>query len=223
MTPTRKSILIIAAAAAADAIGRNVQLRTGFDVFSIAPGSGRLGERLRTLRPTAVVLSILPPETDWPRTIQYINRQDNPPGVVVVTAETDTTELLSAFREGADAYLSMDAIQGSLLPALSAVRNRFTFFRRRDATAIREHLARLEKYSVGRPADLKNGTSSLTVREAEIFPLLAEGKSVKAVARLLRLSPKTVETHKYHIFEKLKVANISELTRLAIRKKLIPP
>ena len=60
-------------------------------------------------------------------------------------------------------------------------------------------------------------------REFEVFHLLADSKSVNAVAQLLNLSPKTVGHHMTSIKSKLGIANVADLTRLAIRLGIITP
>ena len=56
-----------------------------------------------------------------------------------------------------------------------------------------------------------------------VFELLADGPTVKEIAQALFISPKTVESHKYHIMAKLEVDSITEMTKLAIREKVIEP
>jgi DNA-binding NarL/FixJ family response regulator len=51
--------------------------------------------------------------------------------------------------------------------------------------------------------------------------LLADGLTAKEIAKRLYISPKTVETHKYNIMEKLKAKSVADLTKIAIQKKLI--
>ncbi|HHO59235.1 MAG TPA: response regulator transcription factor [Thiotrichales bacterium] len=65
--------------------------------------------------------------------------------------------------------------------------------------------------------------SQLTPREFEIFLLLADSKSVNQIGELLNLSPKTVGHHSTSIKNKLGVADIAGLTRLAIRLDLMTP
>ena len=66
-------------------------------------------------------------------------------------------------------------------------------------------------------ADLR----ALSPREKQIFRLLADGKSVKAIAGELFISPKTVETHKYNLLTKLKAASVGDLVKIAIRHGLV--
>ena len=62
----------------------------------------------------------------------------------------------------------------------------------------------------------------LTNRQLDILRLLANGDSVKAVARKLHLSPKSVDSHKYRIMLKIGVNDSVHLSRYAIREGLIP-
>ena len=63
--------------------------------------------------------------------------------------------------------------------------------------------------------------SVLTSREREVLQLLAEGRSTKQIALHLRLSAKTVETHRMQVMKKLDIHSIAGLTRFAIREGLV--
>lgn len=62
------------------------------------------------------------------------------------------------------------------------------------------------------------GDPTLTPRECEVLQLLAEGHNTKEIAALLRVSPKTVETHRRQVMVKLDLHSIAELTRYALRE-----
>ena len=83
-------------------------------------------------------------------------------------------------------------------------------------TVLLRHIEEMEEIT-----ESKNSFDSLSRREREVFQLLAEGKSIKKIADKLFISPKTVESHKYNVMEKLKVSSIVDLTMVAIRKNLI--
>ena len=61
----------------------------------------------------------------------------------------------------------------------------------------------------------------LTMREREVLQLIAEGNGTKEVAFKLNLSPKTVEVHRANLYAKLRVNNVIELTRIAIKEGLV--
>ena len=68
-----------------------------------------------------------------------------------------------------------------------------------------------------RPRGSTSPIEKLSDREFEVFRLLGSGKSTKEVARVLNLSPKTVETHRSHIKDKLDLKNSREVARFALQ------
>ena len=62
-----------------------------------------------------------------------------------------------------------------------------------------------------------NLTDQLTDRELEILERIGKGEEVKAIAKALHLSPKTVETHRAHIKEKLNLSNARQVARFAVQ------
>ncbi len=65
--------------------------------------------------------------------------------------------------------------------------------------------------------------SVLSVRERQVLQLLAEGRSVKESADLLKISAKTIEVHRKNIRQKLGISSIAELTKYAIRRGITNP
>jgi DNA-binding NarL/FixJ family response regulator len=63
---------------------------------------------------------------------------------------------------------------------------------------------------------------SLTLRQKEVLQLLAEGRSMKEVAFVLKLSPRTVAFHKYTMMEHLHIRSSAELIEYAMRSSLAP-
>jgi len=75
----------------------------------------------------------------------------------------------------------------------------------------------LEEYSGHKPRASQTALPPLTDREFEILPFIGQAKSNREIAEELRLSPKTVETHRLNLMSKLKLKNRSELLRFALR------
>ncbi len=63
--------------------------------------------------------------------------------------------------------------------------------------------------------------SQLTSRQREVLQLIAEGRSAKEIAALLKISPRTAEAHKAHILEALGLQSTAELVQYAIRNGII--
>jgi DNA-binding NarL/FixJ family response regulator len=71
------------------------------------------------------------------------------------------------------------------------------------------------------PKKAKDPVASLTPRQREILQQLAEGQSAKQIAAALGISPRTVEFHKYHMMESLRIQSSAELTHFAIKQGLV--
>ena len=63
--------------------------------------------------------------------------------------------------------------------------------------------------------------SVLTLRQREVLQLLAEGKSAKEIAKILHISARTVEFHKYNIMEHLGIKTSAELVHFAIKHGIV--
>jgi DNA-binding NarL/FixJ family response regulator len=140
-------------------------------------------------------------------------RRVAPATKVLIVSVFESTELAAEFREaGAHGYLLKSDVGVALADAVGALLGGGTFFRDRMET-----VADLggDRQAVPEP------WARLTTREREVLRLLAEGKSNKEVACLLKISPKTVETHRARIMSKLDVHSVGGLVRYAIRNRLM--
>jgi DNA-binding NarL/FixJ family response regulator len=70
-------------------------------------------------------------------------------------------------------------------------------------------------------ADEQAPAQQLTPRQREVLQLLAEGRSMKEVASVLNLTPRTVAFHKYRMMEQLKVKTTAELIQYAVRHHVV--
>jgi DNA-binding NarL/FixJ family response regulator len=137
------------------------------------------------------------------------------PGVKIIflTMNEDPDLMVEAFRIGALGYLLKNSATTELLQAIREVYQGRTYvtslFARELAGAIPQ-----------RP-----GCSSikfeLSARQREVLQLLAEGRSMKEVARVLKITPRTVAFHKYSLMKDLKIETNAELVQYAIRHRII--
>jgi DNA-binding NarL/FixJ family response regulator len=77
------------------------------------------------------------------------------------------------------------------------------------------------RHALGRSAPGNAQAGVLTERQREVLQLLAEGKSVKEIATLLSVSPRTAEYHKYRIMDTLGVRSVAGLARYAAKQGLV--
>ena len=74
---------------------------------------------------------------------------------------------------------------------------------------------------VGSLIDGRTDRAELTMRQREVLQLLAEGKSMKEVAAILNLTPRTVAFHKYRMMEQLRLKTSAELVQFAVKQSIV--
>jgi DNA-binding NarL/FixJ family response regulator len=131
----------------------------------------------------------------------------------------DTDQLAyQALEAGASGYLLKSDTADDLVSAVEALRRGSSFFTPRVAREILNGYFEAQK-SRGQAGH--ENARRLTGRQREIVQLLAEGHSSKKVGVALNISPKTVETHRANIMQKIDCHSVAELVRYAIRNHII--
>jgi DNA-binding NarL/FixJ family response regulator len=192
-----------------------------FEIVGTASDGLDAVRKTKALKPDIVVMDVAMPNLDGVQATQEIKKWNDRTAVVIFTMYSDPGHAVSLFRQGVSAYVLKGDPISDLLLALKAAKEGATFFSAGINEAIRMHMESLELGGGKSARAVQDRILLLSVREKEVFPLLADGKSIKEIAERLCISPKTVETHKYNIMEKLGVESIADLTKLALKKNLI--
>ena len=171
---------------------------------------------VKTLKPHMVILDIAMPEFNGVDATLKIKEMDPRIIVIIFTMYSNKEYVLDLFKAGASAYVLKEDPTENLISAIHAVKAGGTYFSEKVREVFLDHLRELEN---GKSSEVR--IERLSRREREIFLFLAEGRSIRQIGEQLNISPKTVETHKYNLMEKLKVTNVIDLTKMAIRKNLI--
>jgi DNA-binding NarL/FixJ family response regulator len=137
--------------------------------------------------------------------------------VLILSMHDNEQYFFEALRVGASGYVLKSAADRDLVDACrAALRGESFIYPGAESTLVREYLARLRRGE-------RIPSAVLTPREEEIVKLVAEGHSSREIARLLTISPKTVDRHRENVLQKLGMRDRTELTRYAIRVGLIEP
>lgn len=147
--------------------------------------------------------------------------RDKLPGtaVLMLSAHAELYVVRAALDAGAVGYVLKRASGQELRDSVRAAARGESFFSQEVVRAVRERLR--PGRQPGEPGHAHDPNAVLTDRELEILQMIAGGHSNREIAAILKLSIKTVETHRMHIMEKLDIHDVSGLTRYALRKGLI--
>lgn len=136
--------------------------------------------------------------------------------IIALTAFKTEEYVHEALRAGVDGYVMKDVSYEELLAALRSVMDGKKFL----SPDVSGELVNtfLHRGATPRPA---SPWDKLTVRERGILKLIAEGRTNRSAAEFLNVSPKTVEKHRGNLMRKLGLANVGELTLVALERGLI--
>lgn len=187
--------------------------RHGWEICAEA----RTGNEAVTLstqhKPDVIVMDIGMPQLNGLEATRKICKMLPGTRIVILTMHFSDELVRDIIEAGAQGYILKSDADRELVQAVETVANRGSYFTFRAA----DSLAGPHKI----PALSAVKQRRLTTREREITQLLAEGKSSKEVATLLKISVKTAETHRANLMRKLELHSASELVRYAIRNKII--
>ncbi len=188
----------------------------GWEVVGEASDGRQAVRQCEEHSPDIAILDIGMPLLNGIEATRQIVRRHPSIGVVILSMHSDEPYILRALQAGARAYLLKDSADTDLIRGVTAAASGKSFFSPVVAKVMLDDYVRhlSQKGIVDR-------YESLSEREREIFQLIAEGRSNKAIADLLSISPSTVETHRAHILQKLDMHSTAEIVLYAVRRGVI--
>ena len=190
-------------------------LQGDFDVVGTVGDGRALLEAAAQLHPDLVVVDIGMPLLNGLDAGEQLKALHPHIKVIYLTQNREPRIAAEALRRKASGYLLKDSAASELTAAIREALQGRCYVSPSIAAAMAD-------------LDLSPGTQDgrlrdLSPREREVLQLLAEGKSMKEVAAILEISPRTVEFHKYRTMELLGLKTVAELVQYAIRHGLIAP
>jgi DNA-binding NarL/FixJ family response regulator len=187
-------------------------LSTEYDVIGQVGDGRALVAEAEALRPDVIVLDVSMPVLNGLEAARQIKRTLRDVKLVFVTMNEDADLAAEAFRSGASGYLLKRSAVSELSAAIRAVMQGRSYITPLIAQDLVGSLMHPPTHAP---------SHELTPRQREVLQLLAEGRSMKEVGRLLNLTPRTVAFHKYRMMEQLKVKSTAELVQYAVKHHIV--
>jgi len=189
--------------------------QAGIEVIGEAKDGREALTLIEDLLPDVILMDIAMPGLNGLEATRRIKKKFPKIKVLVLTMYTNEEYVFQILQAGANGYLVKETAFQDLISAIRAVY--------RDEAFMSPSISKkvINRYTQ-RVRDANDTTGDmLTTREREILQLIAEGSSSKKIAEALFISPKTVETHRTHIMDKLNIHNRTDLVKYAIRTGIV--
>lgn len=164
-------------------------------------------------RPDVVLMDITMAGLNGLEAALQIKKEHPQIRVIMLSMHASEEYVLQALHAGASGYLLKDSAPLELEFALAAVSRGETYLSPPISKQVVDSY--MQRVGGARPQ------ATLTGRQREILQLIAEGNSTKEIAHRLKLSIKTVETHRAQLMERLAIYDVPGLVRYAIRHGLV--
>ena len=162
-------------------------------------------------KPNIIIMDIAMQEMNGIEATRQIKKEAPNINIIALSMHSERQIVVGILRAGASGYLLKDSTSTELVEAIRTVHSGRKYISQKISDIVLQEISDAKKDSE------EIGVEVLTNRESEILQLISEGNSTKRIAEVLFISPKTVESHRANIMEKLNIHNLPELTKYAIR------
>ncbi len=186
-----------------------------FTVIGEAASGDEAVDEVRSLKPDVVVMDLSMPGSNGLEATRRIAALGLDTRVLVLTVHAEEEYLVPVVEAGASGYLTKTSADTDLVEAIKVVARGEVFLPPRATRLL------LQQYRASESDPDTAGLHDLSSREQEVLALTAEGFSSREIGGKLFISPKTVDTYRSRIMDKLGLNHRSELVRFALRVGLL--
>jgi DNA-binding NarL/FixJ family response regulator len=185
-------------------------LEPEFEVVGTVTDGRMLLEEFARLHPDVVLIDVAMPLLNGLDAGRQLKAQRRSVKLIYLTMNPDPDLAGEALRLGASGYVLKSSAAHELKQAIH------------EALLGRSYITPLiTRDVVGSLIERRTTRHELTARQREVLQLLAEGRSMKEVAAILDLTPRTVAFHKYRMMEQLRLKTTAELVQFAVRQGIV--
>ena len=190
------------------------QLINSESSFAICAEAGNASEAMEVIRemnPDLAIVDLSLPGANGIELIKNIRAEFRQMPILVLSMHDESLYALRALRAGADGYVMKHEAMANVIVAIHEVFNGRPYLSPAMAAQV------ITKFAHRQAEGEADAVERLSDRELEILELIGKGHDVRQIAKQLHLSPKTVETHRSHIKDKLDLKNSREVARFALQ------
>jgi DNA-binding NarL/FixJ family response regulator len=192
-----------------------IETQTDIKVVGEAGNGRETVRQVAKLNPDVVLMDIEMPELNGIEATRQISETCPNTRVIILSMYSTPQHISRAFKAGARGYILKESAGDDVIKAIQTVHNGMIFMCSEISEVVVSQYIKDSKVS-----DVDDPLSCLNTREREILQLLVEGKTNTKIAEILFLSPKTIETYRSHLMQKLAINDLPSLVKFAIKHGL---
>lgn len=187
------------------------------EVIAEAMDAETMLSQAKGLNPDVMLVDLILPGMDGITLAGHLHLRTPEIRILVLSSSIDEVSIIRAVQSGIKGYLSKDASGEELVKAIRLIAAGEEYFGEKISSIIfKSYMSK-----TGNNAGHNHSPDMLTEREIDVVRCFGDGLSYKETAARLYLSPRTVETHRNTIMEKLGMHSLAELIKYAIRNGIV--
>src|ERR1700745_50373 len=183
----------------------------GFAVCAEAADAAAAVEVIRRVGADLAIVDLSLPGANGIELIKNVRAEFPKLPILVLSMHDESLYAVRALRAGADGYVMKHEAMANVIHAIREVFNGRPYLSPAMAAQV------ITKFAHRQAEGEADAVERLSDRELEVLELIGKGNDVRQIAKVLHLSPKTVETHRAHIKDKLDLKNSREVARFALQ------
>jgi DNA-binding NarL/FixJ family response regulator len=188
-----------------------IQSEDSFAVCGEANNAPEAMDVIRKLNPDLAIVDLSLPGANGIELIKNIRAEFSKLPILVLSMHDESLYALRALRAGAEGYVMKHEAMANVIQAIREVFHGRPYLSPAMAAQV------ITKFTHRQAEGEADAVERLSDRELEVLELIGKGNDVRQIAKVLHLSPKTVETHRSHIKDKLDLKNSREVARFALQ------
>ena len=195
-----------------DGLRAILEREPGLRVAGVAADGHEAVREARRLLPDIVIMDIVMPELSGIEAAAQIRDHCEPTKVIILSMHSTVEHIFRVLQAGALGYVLKESAGAEVVQAIRSVHNGNRYLSKKVSDVVVDGYVREHRAS--------SPVESLSPREHQVLLLVVDGKSSAEIASALNLSPKTVETYRGRLMEKLRVENLTGLVKFALQHGL---
>jgi len=194
-----------------------IEAEPGFEVVGEADQGETARDLIQKIRPAIAILDVAMPILDGLALARVLQKEEIPVKIILVTMYREEKLFKKALEAGVKGYVLKDSAASDIISCIKAVAAGQNYTSPELTTYLVSRVRQVD--AVREP---RSGVETLTATELRILASLAEYKTSKEIAQELFISPRTVETHRNNICQKLGIHGSHALMKFALAQKSFP-